>query len=477
MTASVRFTSKISQATPLILAAKNRRADIVAALIKAEASVSARDIFDRSPLFYASRIGDIDSVKLLLKAKSPANDGSLQEAARNLHSAVVAALIKAKHDPNFPSSRYQGRTALQEMALMCDASNDTLAVEETLKALLKGTPKLLDKSWGKNALFLALDNPRPVPITRALLDLAMWKQINLPENIYTVPDDSGTEYFFSPTMYVSMGLSQGPKTYNEALLNLLRDKRCEDRYYAQKDAQQPDRAVGMPQDILDAEHNRKQHEDKIRKRELDHQLKQLHLSQEASLRKEIEHQKHQAKMFQDEETHRQELLQKAQKTQQTHDILSTTASLKKSLQEDQEASKRRAAEFELHQKTRMTQLKNDGLAKERALKLHFDHKAAQQRLQVQERQNRLAAAANENKMLTAQNMARSREVEQHRRLAIKAKQDELALWLMRGTEANKRVVHEMKMEEMQARGEQVKLALLREHFGGQGRNLKRIGGG
>ena len=184
-------------ATPLILAAKYSRNDLVRSLLKAKATVSAKDRFGRSALFYASRNGDLASVKALLEAESPLNDGSLQEAAKNLHSEVVEALINGKHNPEFPSSNelHDGRSALQEMALMCDCTKGSTKLEETIKALVNGKANPLEKSRGKNALFLALDNANPVPITRALLNCVMLQHINSKENVYLEADpETGTKY-------------------------------------------------------------------------------------------------------------------------------------------------------------------------------------------------------------------------------------------------------------------------------------------
>ncbi len=88
-------------------------------LLEAKADSRSHDRFDKAALFYASQVGDSDAVKALLKTEFRLNDGSLHEAARNLHRDCVAALIKAKYDPNFRSSReeYGGRNALQEMAV------------------------------------------------------------------------------------------------------------------------------------------------------------------------------------------------------------------------------------------------------------------------------------------------------------------------------------------------------------------------
>jgi ankyrin repeat protein len=117
--ANVNFTAPSSLTIPLILAAKNGHGDIVKKLLDAKADPRAHDRFEKAALFYASRIGDVDTVKILLKNEPRLNDGSLHEAARNLHRDCVAALIKAKFDPNFRSAReeYCGRNPLQELVV------------------------------------------------------------------------------------------------------------------------------------------------------------------------------------------------------------------------------------------------------------------------------------------------------------------------------------------------------------------------
>ncbi|KAK6337894.1 hypothetical protein TWF696_001372 [Orbilia brochopaga] len=490
--AEVNFTAKISRVTPLILAAKKSRVDVVSKLLQSKAKVTARDRFDRSALFYASRNGDLESVNLFLKAKAPTNDGSLHEAAKNLHAEVCAALIKGKHSPNFPSSKeqHQGRTALQEMCLMCDASNDITLVEETIKALTKGKPNVLEKSREKNALFLALDNAHPVPITKALLDSIMWEYINDKANTYVEADpETGTKYFFSPTTYISRGFSQGPESENVKLLELLHDKRCGDRYYAEEGAEQPENAVGIPPEILEAEKKRKDHEEKLRKKEMEHQLKLLHAKQEAELKEEIERSKHEEKMFRDDELtqqkldqkqmlHHQQLIQDAEKAAQKQNIMASTNDLKIAMQQQADAAKQRSlqarADFEAKQKERMAQLKASAMQQEQELKLDFTRKADAQKLALQERQNRLVAAASERKLLTAQRTAQLRAAEAEHKLVVKQKQDQLALQMMKGTAKQKHDLHTMKMQEVYAQNETMKLKMLDKYFQGQPKNLKRI---
>lgn len=461
-------------------------------LLKKKAKASAKDSFDRSPLFYASRNGDLNSVNTLLKAKSPVNDGSLQEAAKYLHSSVVTALIKGKHHPDFPSSKEQhdGRTALQEMALMCDSTKGSANIEATIEALVNGKANPLEQSRGKNALFLALDNANPVPVTRALLDVVMWKHINSKENMYIEADpETGTKYFFSPTAYVSRGFSQGPESDNARLLKLLIDKRSTDRYYAELRAEQPDDAVGMPEDIIEAEKKRKNHEEKLRKQELEHQLDLLRKTQAAELQTQIEQQKHEEKMFHNEELSRQKreqkelehiqhLIQEEEKTQQKQSIMASNTALKITLQEKVDSQKQRALqarlEFEEKQKARMAEQKARAIQQEQDLKLTFAEKANAQKLALQARQNKLAAAAGEQKVQTARRLAETHAAEAKHKLAIKERQNQQALKLVRGTANQKAALHEMQMKELHAKGNNMKLKMLDKYFDGKQKKLKMI---
>ncbi|RDL34689.1 Uncharacterized protein BP5553_07817 [Venustampulla echinocandica] len=497
--ADTNLTLKTSNATPLILAAKYSRSDLVVKLLAKKVKSSAKDKFDRTALFYASRNGDIDSVNALIKAKSAINDGSLQEAAKKLHSKVVATLIKGKHDPDFPSSKeqHEGRTALQEMALMCDCSKAGAETEETVQALVKGKANPLEKSRGRNALFLALDNANPVPITRAILDGVMWKHMNSDENVYIEVDpETGTKYYFSPTMYVARGFSQGPEEYSDQLQKILVDKRGDDRYYAEEGAVQPADAVGMPQAILDAEKKRKDREEKLQQKELDHQLKLLHERQAADQKAQIEQEKFEEKKWRDEELarqkmeqremeHEQKLAQEVEKANQKQNIMTNTAAVKISLQNQIDAQKQRAAlsraQFEETQKARAAAQKLQAIQQESELKAQFTAKANAAKLAQQARQNQLAAAAGQQKLLTASKMANMHAAEARNKLAIKERQNEQALRLMRGTAREKSTMHEMQMRQLQAQGQNTKLKMLDKYFASQGqvgkKDLKRIAAG
>jgi hypothetical protein len=431
-------------------------------------------------------------VNALLKVKSPVNDGSLQEAARELHSKVITALIKGKHHPDFPSSKeqHEGRTALQEVCLMCDCTKGSTRIEEAIQALVDGKANPLEQSRRKNALFLALDNANPVPITRVLLDRLMWKHMASEENVYIEVDpETGTKYYFSPTMYVSRGFSQGPVSEKDRLLKLLEDKRGVDRFYAEEGAEQPMDAVGQPQAIIDAEKKRRTREEKQRQQQLDHELSLLRERQAADHKAEIERARHEEEMFRKEELaqqkldqkesgHRQALAQESEKANQKQDIMQSTNALKLSLQEQADAQKMRAiqsrAQFEDMQKHRMAQQKIMAQQQEQDLKLRFSQQANQQKLATQARQNQLAAAASQQKLLTQQRTAEIQARAGQQKLMIKARQNEQALKFMHGTAKEKQYAHNMQMAELAAKGQNMKLTMLNKHFSAK---QKQIAGG
>lgn len=81
------------------------------------AVVNLPDNSRKRALAFASQNGHLNIVQRLCSANAKINDGSLQEAARQLHQPVVEHLLAMGHDVEFASSMHGGRTALQEMLL------------------------------------------------------------------------------------------------------------------------------------------------------------------------------------------------------------------------------------------------------------------------------------------------------------------------------------------------------------------------
>lgn len=364
-TANVQVKAPLSGVTPLILAAMSGRVDVVKRLIKASANTLARDHWDRTALYYAAQAGNLDTVKLLLKAKFRENDGSLHEAARELHGDVVTALIKAGYSTNFPSSRpeHNGRTPIQELAYKCDGTRSTLEIESTLLALKQGKPALLDKWQGKNPIFLALENSYAV--TLALLDIVMWPVINHEDNVFVDLDENGKRLFFSPTMYMRFYRSQA--SGHRQLEELLRTKRCPDRYYAELGAEQPQSAVGLPDDIEKEDKRIRAEAEKRRKREQEHQDKLRWESEEAALKR-------------------------------------GNIALLHHHQIDQQAEKNAVAE---QSKARTAFINQSEVQRKQQLELSFQQQISQQKLEQARNQNRLAIEAQRQKMLLQQAARRS----------------------------------------------------------------------
>ncbi|KAK3328164.1 hypothetical protein B0T19DRAFT_461567 [Cercophora scortea] len=262
--ADVSYTTPKTRVTPLLLAAQSGRCDVAELLLEAGAKISTRDVFGRSALFFASGLGDVNLVTLLLSRHPSNNDGSLHEASRSFHIPVIQLLLDAGNDPNHRSSRHQGRTPLGELALNGTIPSNITTAEAAIDLLSAAGASPLLKIHGKTTIFLALDNKaNNLPMTRLLLDKLLHRTLNSQENVYQYGI-----YHHSPTMYVTKGLLQG--TSSPALIQLLRDHGAEDHFYATLGEVQPPDARGLPEEFREYENERQARERRIQKAEDEH---------------------------------------------------------------------------------------------------------------------------------------------------------------------------------------------------------------
>ena len=93
--------------SPLIVAALNDHADVVAALLAARACVQA-DFYSRLPLFAAAAAGSCNALRALLEAKVAVNGtehhSALTPAIRGSHHLAAELLLQAKIDVNKQTS-------------------------------------------------------------------------------------------------------------------------------------------------------------------------------------------------------------------------------------------------------------------------------------------------------------------------------------------------------------------------------------
>jgi ankyrin repeat protein len=268
--ARVNFEARASKTTPLMLAIKERRHDIVKKLVFAGAEVDVADVTGNTPLTLATEIGgDLGTMMMqnILAAEPSQNDGSLHNAARELNVAAMQVLVDHGHEIDFPSPIHGGRTALGELCLhAADGGALTAAQEKAMEKamayLLKQDTDLSLLSDGKSVLLLAMESLEPIVTTRALLKVGMWKHINRPFNHFT-----NSTCTYSPTQYVRRVLPQND--HSEQLLNLLKANRGQDIYYA-NDGPQPEGAIGLPEDIVRIERERKARLERIQLEVEDH---------------------------------------------------------------------------------------------------------------------------------------------------------------------------------------------------------------
>ncbi|KAB5577900.1 hypothetical protein GE09DRAFT_1087735 [Coniochaeta sp. 2T2.1] len=287
--ANVNFETRLSKTTPLMLAVQNKRKDLAWEIIKAGAEVDVVDATGNTPLTMATRIsGNLGTQMMvdILTAEPSKNDGSLHNTARELNLEAVKLLIQHGHDPDFPSPIHGGRSALAELCLHAAHTGPLSAAQEKqmekvmAHLIEKGTDLTLE-SDGKPLLLLAFHSADPLPTTRALLKVGMWKTINAPSNHYTHPTNN---HVYSPTQYLARLLPQTETI--AALLTLLRANRAKDVFYALTGPQPPD-ALNPPQHILDAERERLAHLSRLQAEEEAHARQLARTKEAAALQNQI----------------------------------------------------------------------------------------------------------------------------------------------------------------------------------------------
>ncbi|KAL7934265.1 hypothetical protein V8C35DRAFT_302163 [Trichoderma chlorosporum] len=289
--AKVNIGTKISGTTPLMLAVRERRPDIVKLLLLEGADVDAMDFLGRTPMAMVTHLsGDvaIQMMASLLAAEPSKDDGSLHNAARDLNLAAVKVLMEAGHDPDFPSPLHNGRSALGEVCLHgSDAGELTPEQERKMQKvmtfLVDSGSDLTIKLDGKSILYLCFDAHDPVSTTRALLKSGMWKNINKQFNQYA--DET---FVYSPTMYVTKVLAS--LDAHDELLSVLRASRATDVYYA-KEGSQPEGAVGLPEDMEVRERIRKARTERLAEESQDFAIALARKREIASVEQQIQAQK------------------------------------------------------------------------------------------------------------------------------------------------------------------------------------------
>jgi len=234
--------------TPVMLSIRNHRFDILDKLIDKGAKVTDVSNDGFTPLAMASSLGSAEVMAKLLEAGAEIDDGSLHDAARELLADNMRVLIKFGHEPDYPSDRHDGRSALAELCLNANCSGRNLELEEAISCLIANGAdiKLRCGAKGKSIFHYALDSSDPVSIVTVLLKL-LWKVIN--DDCYLYDDG---KYTYSLSKYVEKHLFQGPQEQTDEILKLLRNKRATDRFWANSiDDQQPPDMVGAPQHIID----------------------------------------------------------------------------------------------------------------------------------------------------------------------------------------------------------------------------------
>jgi hypothetical protein len=224
----------------------------VSKLIAKGVNVKIADNNGVTPLAMASGSGNQEIMELLLRACAEIDDGSLHDAARELRLDSIRLLIKYEHQPDYPSERHNGRSALAELCYRAvDLNPKPVDLEESILGLIGHKANIWLKCVAgnrteKSMLHYALDSSNPMAILTVLLKL-MWTKVNDESFLYV--DDKFT---YSLTKYVEKDIFTGPQAQKPLILHLLRNKRIIDRFWANDiEVDQPEDYCGAPQHIED----------------------------------------------------------------------------------------------------------------------------------------------------------------------------------------------------------------------------------
>ena len=294
--ADPNFRTSRSCKSPLIIAASSSQPALVLLLLEAGARAATEDHLRRTPLYYASSEGCLESMRHLLNYNAELEDESLQIAARSTHADAVNLLLDHGASVDYPGViSCEGRTPMGEICRRTDPEEDPARLKETLRELAKRKPNPQRLASGKSLVFLALDNDKAIIMIRILL--AVWpylrNHLNSDFNIYR--REGG--FCYSPTTYVRHFKCLLPPHLRDvdsehrccqlhdcqapALENLLRDHGCLDRFWNDRGgAKQPRGACGEPSHIVEAQREA----ERLRRR----QQEQARLEAEEQARRDAE---------------------------------------------------------------------------------------------------------------------------------------------------------------------------------------------
>ena len=259
-----------SQTNAISAAVQTRRHKIVNKLVELNIDVSIEDADGRTPLLHAVANGDTDTVKCLLAAGARYDDGSLHEAARLCYPSIVETLISHRHDVNFRSLLYGGRTALGELCLLAklESKQAESQADKTMKALIEAGTNFESRVNGKTVLHLAMTNDRPVEVTRILLRFPeVWKDINTDSEVFLYED--ANNICMSPDRFITERCTCRNNDKVE-LQTLLKQKGCKSKWYRKRGTQVPN-PEGLPPAL---EEIQRQNEEMQRQEDLEEQRQQ-----------------------------------------------------------------------------------------------------------------------------------------------------------------------------------------------------------
>jgi hypothetical protein len=160
-------------------------------------------------------------------------------------------LLDGGNDPDFSSDLHDGRTALRELCFRAslNSGKQESRAYATITKLIKFPTDLTLRLHRKTVLHLALENDRPIEITKTLLGFEeTYKEIRSHSETFLFEDSRGT--CMSPDRYVTQCCSCSDNL-KVALIDLLLKNFCKEKWFRKKGVQLSE-PIGLPPGMQDA---------------------------------------------------------------------------------------------------------------------------------------------------------------------------------------------------------------------------------
>ncbi|KAJ9655966.1 hypothetical protein H2198_005314 [Neophaeococcomyces mojaviensis] len=236
----------------LVAAAKKRLSLLTHTLLQLGAHSGAVDDTGKPVLLAVALEGYEDIIEQLIACKAPVNDGSLHAAACHQHSGIMRKLLNAGHQCNHRSQFFGRETPLIAWAQHEHSVSDLAMSSETVFVLLQSLFQQMNVQESTAIVKTAVKEALTRPHAYLKLDALLINMVGLSQQIHLLVFTENSLRFSVLGMIHGWEMTQLSTEERRRLVSTYRRQKFLLLYYAM-DGDQPPRAVGVPDSLLQDE--------------------------------------------------------------------------------------------------------------------------------------------------------------------------------------------------------------------------------